>query len=201
MSNSSARIRLETIRERYTAEQQQSQQNTSRGLLLIFLCLAGLVACVTAYLFATSIPATGRVLLFLIGTGSVLTATVFVIKSLLNHSAGEADGGVLLLHPQLASLPGEEPAMELRAAQYGSATTVQARANQERRQDLTIATWSLAVGLFMAFSLAGWQLVRQPPAIAQPAENITSPAAVPGPHDGSELDGECCVFEDRPLSR
>jgi NhaP-type Na+/H+ or K+/H+ antiporter len=191
VSQSTARIHLETLQQRHFEERRQRAQLLVAAALGLVLLLAALAVHALFYLDHPAQPgpfsATARLSLFVLTTGVLLVGLVFIVKSLAG-AAGPGPGGDLILNPAMARVPGSEAIMESYATQYGQAAREQAARNHESWLDLRIAGWcgvAGIVGILLALTVTGLQ----------------RPGPVPGmnasPPPPREIDGACCRFEDR----
>ncbi|MCR9143259.1 MAG: hypothetical protein NXI24_13470 [bacterium] len=176
-----------------------------------------------------AVPGLARAILLVCGVGSLLLAAVFLIHSLLRISSTPAPAeSPLRINPAIDRA--EDAAIETLSSQYALATGDAARRNDDRARSLAVGGWSLAGGLVIPMLLLVWMLasnalynVSEPAGSAvkqlfdadrshRPAEISPDRSTVPlsnanaetrgADSDASEIDGACCLFEDRrPTSR
>ncbi|MEQ9366813.1 MAG: hypothetical protein RIF32_21415 [Leptospirales bacterium] len=178
-----------------------------------------------------AVPAAVRVLFFLFGTGSLLLGFVFLARALMGGDAASGESDELRINPGLASIgtPADR-AIESLSAQYGVGAAAFASRNETRARDLALGGWSLVGGLVFPLVLLIWIFAASAPpstptaqtrswifgAPAHPSEISQDHSAIPlrragtppngalspgGSTRASEIDGACCLFEDRRPTR
>lgn len=227
MSNSAAQSRLTALRWRFESEGRRAGALTAWGLLglgaagLVLFC--SFLSYAWSAVGATPVPPLARGFLFLLTLGSLLLAAFFFVRSLLASGAGEyAPPNELRLNPGLAFLGVDSPgdsstaaALERLSTQYGAAAGWQSTRNAVRTADLSTGGWSLLAATVLLVALLAWIFLGGTPLgpnergdwlqfarSGQPAEISQDRSLVPATAGssafrGSELDGACCLFEDR----
>lgn len=174
------------------------------------------------------VPAIFRAGLFFLSGGSLLIGLVFTTRAFFWNDAGEMNANrELVLNPAMVRIGAktqiDQPiALQNQAAAYTRAIDSSGRKNEDQRRELSLTGWCLGFGVLFAMILLSWSLVLNPAGQGnwfsgansrRPAEISQDRSAIPLPAVGtptaaheatpesSEIDGACCLFEDRRPTR